>query len=128
MPRPGRLRESRLKKIDSAMGKYIRVCSVDEVPPGKAKMVRVEGRPIAIFNLNGDFYATDDNCPHERGPLSEGFIEGEHVTCPWHGATFHIVSGKALEPPAGEKMGPPVDKGIACYSVRIVGAEVEIEI
>lgn len=110
------------------MKKCVRACSVDEVPPGSAKMIRVEGRPIAIFNLNGDFYATDDNCPHEGGPLSEGFIDGENVTCPWHGATFDILSGKTLEPPAGEKMGPPVDRGVACYRVRIVGARVEIEI
>lgn len=110
------------------MEKYVRACSVDEVPLGSAKMIRVEGRPIAIFNLNGDFYATDDICPHEGGPLSEGFIDGENVTCPWHGATFHILSGKTLEPPAGEKMGPPVNRGVACYRVRIVGAGVEIEI
>ena len=67
-------------------------------------------------------------CPHEGGPLSDGSIEGEIVTCLWHGATFHIKSGETLEPPAGEKMGPPVDKGIACYPVRIVGTEVKIEI
>jgi len=110
------------------MGKYFKVCRVDEVSPGTARMVRVEGRPIALFNLNGEFHATDDTCPHEGGPLSEGFIEGENVTCPWHGATFHIMSGKTREPPAGEKMGPPVDRGITCYPVRVVGAEVEIEI
>ena len=110
------------------MGKYFGVCRVEEVPPGTAKMVRIEGRPIAIFNLDGDFYATDDNCAHEGGPLSDGFIEGKTVTCPWHGATFHILSGKTLEPPAGEKMSPPVDRGIACYRARITGEELEIEI
>jgi len=110
------------------MRKFIRVCSVSEIPEGTAKLVKVEGKPIAIFNLNGGLYATDETCPHEGGPLSDGSIEGENVSCPWHGATFHIKSGRTLEPPAGEKMGPPVDKGIACYPVRIVGAEVEIEI
>ena len=50
------------------------------------------------------------------------------MSCPWHGAAFHIKSGRTLEPPAGEKIGPPVDKGIACYPVRIVGTEVKIEI
>ncbi|MBI2089549.1 MAG: non-heme iron oxygenase ferredoxin subunit [Deltaproteobacteria bacterium] len=110
------------------MAQYVKVGRVEAFPSGTAKLVKVEGKPIAIFNLNGNFYATDDTCPHEGGPLSDGFIEGENVTCPWHGATFHIISGQTLEPPAGEKMGPPVDKGIACYSARIVGAEVEIEI
>lgn len=110
------------------MGRYVRVCRVEEVPPRTAKMVKVEAKPIAIFNLGANFYATDDTCPHEGGPLSSGYIEGENVTCPWHGATFHIVSGKTLEPPAGEKMGPPVDKGVTCYPVRIAGVELEIEI
>ncbi|MBI3058547.1 MAG: non-heme iron oxygenase ferredoxin subunit [Deltaproteobacteria bacterium] len=110
------------------MGRYVRVCRVEEISPGTAKMVKVEGKPIAIFNLNGAFYATDDNCPHEGGPLSDGFIEGESVTCPWHGAAFHIVSGKTLEPPAGEKMGPPVDKGLICYPVRVLGGDLEVEI
>lgn len=110
------------------MGKHVRVYGVGEIPPGTAKMVKVENKPIAIYNLNGNFFATDDTCPHEGGPLSSGLIEGENVTCPWHGATFQITSGKALEPPAGEKMGPPVDKGVACYSVRIVDGELEIEI
>ncbi len=110
------------------MGIFVKVCSVHEIPAGTAKMIKVEGKPIAIFNLKGNFYATDDTCPHEGGPLSDGSIEGESVSCPWHGATFHIKSGRTLEPPAGEKMGPPVDKGIACYPVRIVGTEVKIEI
>jgi 3-phenylpropionate/trans-cinnamate dioxygenase ferredoxin component len=110
------------------MGRYVRVCRVMEISPGTAKMVKVEGKLIAIFNLNGNFFATEDNCPHEGGPLSSGFIEGENVICPWHGATFHIIGGKTLEPPAGEKMGPPVDKGVACYPVRITGEELEIEI
>ena len=110
------------------MGRYVRVGSVEQIPPGTAKMVKVEEKPIAVFNLNGRFYATDDICPHEGGPLSSGFIEGETITCPWHGATFHIISGKTLEPPAGEKLVPPVDKGVSCYPVRVVNAELEIEI
>jgi len=110
------------------MGKYIRVCGVNEVPLQTAKMFMIEGKPIAVFNLNGRFYATDDACPHEGGPLSDGCIEGETITCPWHGAMFHIINGKTLEPPAGEKMGPPVDRGIICYPVRIVGQGVEIEV
>lgn len=110
------------------MGRYVRVCGVGDIPPGTARMVNVEGKQLALFNLDGNFYATDDTCPHEGAPLSSGFIEGENVICSWHGATFHVVSGKTLEPAAGEKMGPPVDKGVACYPVRIAGEEVEIEI
>lgn len=110
------------------MAIYVKVCSVSAIPPGTAKTINVKGYEIAAFNLNGRFYATQDICPHEGGPLSAGFIEGETVTCPWHGATFHIVSGETLEPPAGEKMGPPVDKGITCYRVRATGADLEVEV
>lgn len=110
------------------MGRYVRVCNVNEIPTGNGKRVKVESQEIAVFNLNGQFYATQDTCPHEGGPLSSGFIEGENVICPWHGATFDIVTGKILEPPAGEKMGPPADKGLTCYAVRVVGADLEIEI
>jgi len=110
------------------MGKFLRICSVHKIPAGTGKMIKVGDKFIAIFNLNGNFYATDDTCPHEGGSLSSGSVEGENVSCPCHGATFHIKSGRTLEPPAGEKMGPPVDRGIACYPVRIVGAEVELEI
>ena len=110
------------------MENFLRACSVHDISVGTAKMVKVEGKPIAIFNINGNFYATDDTCPHEGGPLSSGSIEGENVSCPCHGPTFHIKSSRTLEPPAGEKMGPPVDKGVACYPVQIVRAEVEIEI
>ncbi|MGH7826094.1 MAG: Rieske (2Fe-2S) protein [Candidatus Binatia bacterium] len=110
------------------MGKYVRICGVNEVSPGTAKTFKVEEKLIAVFNLDGCFYATDDICPHEGGPLSSGFIEGEIITCPWHGATFHIISGKTLEPPAGEKLGPPVDKGVSCYPVRVGDTDLEIDI
>jgi nitrite reductase/ring-hydroxylating ferredoxin subunit len=107
---------------------FVRVCSVNEVPPGTVKAVRVENREVAVFNLNGRFYAAQDICPHEGAPLSSGFFEGENITCSWHGAAFHVLTGKTLEPPAGEKMAPPVDQGLVCYAVRVVGPNLEIEI
>jgi nitrite reductase/ring-hydroxylating ferredoxin subunit len=107
---------------------FVRVCSVNEVPPGTVKAVRVENREVAVFNLNGRFYAAQDICPHEGAPLSSGFFEGENITCSWHGAAFHVLTGKTLEPPAGEKMAPPVDQGLVCYAVRVVGSDLEIEI
>jgi nitrite reductase/ring-hydroxylating ferredoxin subunit len=107
---------------------FVRACSVNEVPPGTVKGVRVENREVAVFNLNGRFYAAQDTCPHEGAPLSSGCLEGENITCSWHGASFDVSSGKTLEPPAGEKMGPPVDRGLVCYAVRVVGPDLEIEI
>jgi nitrite reductase/ring-hydroxylating ferredoxin subunit len=117
-----------LKKEVISMPGFVSVCSVNEVPPGTVKAVRLENRAIAIFNLNGEFCATQDTCPHEGAPLSSGCLEGENITCFWHGATFHVLTGKTLEPPAGEKMGPPIDKGLIRYAVRVVGSDLEIEI
>lgn len=107
---------------------FVQVCSVNEVPPGTVKAVRVENREVAVFNLNGRFYAAQDTCPHEGAPLSSGSLEGENIVCSWHGATFHVLTGKTLEAPAGEAMGPPVDQGLVCYAVRVVGSNLEIEI
>jgi 3-phenylpropionate/trans-cinnamate dioxygenase ferredoxin component len=110
------------------MANFVRLCGVQEVLPGTAKAVKVEGREIVVFNINGCFYAARDHCPHEGAPLSAGCVEGENISCAWHGATFHVPSGKTLEPPAGEKMGPPVDRGLTRYPVRVAGADLEIDI
>lgn len=107
---------------------FVRLCSVNEVQPGTVKPVKLENRELAVFNLNGRFYAAQGSCPHEGAPLSSGCLEGENIICSWHGAAFHVPSGKTLEPPAGEKMGPPVDRGLICYAVRVVGPDLEIEI
>jgi nitrite reductase/ring-hydroxylating ferredoxin subunit len=110
------------------MPEFVRLCDVNEVPPGTAKRLSVKSQEVVVFNHDGHFYAAQDNCPHEGAPLSSGFFEGENITCAWHGATFHVLTGKTLEPPAGEKMGPPVDQGLVCFTVRVVGPDLEIEI
>lgn len=110
------------------MARFVRVCSVGEVPPGTVKSARLEIGEIVIFNLNGSFHAAKDSCPHEGAPLSCGTLEGDHIICCWHGATFHVPTGKTTAPPAGEKMGPPVDRGLTRYEVRVAGADLEIDI
>lgn len=110
------------------MAEFVRVCSVNEVPSGTVKAVKVENRYVAVFNLNGSFYAAKNTCPHEGAPLSSGCLEGENIICSWHGAVFHVPSGKTMEPPAGEHMGPPVDQGLFFYPVRVTGPDLEIEI
>ena len=72
----------------------MRVAHVADVAPGTAKMVVVDGREIALFNAGGIFYALDNTCPHQGGPLAEGWIEGTQVTCPWHAWTFKLADGK----------------------------------
>ena len=87
---------------------------------GEAKSVEAAGKKIALFNLEGTFYAIDDTCTHRGGPLSEGEVSGEEVTCPWHGAIYNIKTGAVL--------GPPAPRGVARYAVRVQGADVEVEV
>lgn len=102
------------------MGKFVKVAAAADVPPGSGKQVEVDDKTIALFNLNGQFYAIENSCTHAGGPLAEGTMVEDRVVCPWHGANFNIKTGEALTPPAGE--------GVAVYKVRVQGSDLEIEL
>lgn len=102
------------------MAEYVKVGKTSEIEDQCAKCIEVGGRTIAVFNLGGEFHAIDDLCTHEEGPLSEGFVEGEEVECPWHAARFNIKTGKALCEPAYED--------VRSYPVRINGDDVEVAV
>ena len=102
------------------MAKFVRVASTDEIPAGEGKYFDVDGEPIAIFHVDGHYYATQDVCTHEEASLSEGELEGEVVECPMHGAQFNVRTGAVLSLPAVVKL--------QTYPVRIVGNDVEVEI
>jgi NAD(P)H-dependent nitrite reductase small subunit len=72
---------------------FVTVLRVADVAPGTAKAVVVGEREIALFNVDGTFYALDNTCPHQGGPLAEGWIDGTRVTCPWHAWTFDLTTG-----------------------------------
>lgn len=67
--------------------------SVEEIPPGKSRVVRINDKPIAIFNIGGTFYAIHNSCPHEGGPLAKGHVKGHVVRCPWHDLAFDVRNG-----------------------------------
>lgn len=102
------------------MSQFVAAAKVAEIPDQTAKCVEVEGKRIALFNLGGVFFALDNECTHESGPLSEGYIDGEEVECPWHGARFNIRSGVVTLDPA--------EDDVASYRVRVTGEDVEIEV
>lgn len=102
------------------MSEFIKVATTDEVPPGQAKLVEVNGNEIALFNVDGSFHAIDNSCTHVGGPLCEGELAGAEVTCPWHGAVFDVTSGQVL--------GPPAASNVSRYNVRVDGPDVEIEV
>ncbi len=82
------------------MADYIRVAALDELPPGKATVILVQGVRIAVFNVGGTIYAIDDVCTHEEASLAEGPVSGEVVTCPKHGSRFNLRTGRVLSLPA----------------------------
>ena len=86
------------------MAEFVKVASMDEIAPDHARLVNIKGKEIALFNIEGTFFALENACTHEEGPLAEGEIEGHEVTCPWHGlATDDYLTGnfgqQRLPPP-----------------------------
>ncbi len=102
------------------MAETVKVANKSEIGPGSAKAVEASGRRIAVFNVDGNYYAIDDTCTHRGGPLSMGMVQGTRVICPWHGANFDLITGNVLAPPA------PTD--VASYRVQIDGDEIKVEI
>lgn len=102
------------------MPEYVKVAVTDDIPPNQGKLVEVQGKKIALFNLEGRYYAIDNTCTHRGGPLSEGELEGDEVTCPWHGAKFKVTSGAVLSPPAPQ--------GVQSFPIRVTGNDLEVEI
>ena len=72
-------------------------------PPGGKKLVEVDGRAIAVFNVDGAFHAIDDVCTHDGGPLAEGELIGCEIECPRHGARFDVRTGRPLCMPASSR-------------------------
>ena len=84
------------------MSDMVQVAEESELPPGGKLLTEVDGRAIALFNVEGRLYAIDDVCTHGGGPLAEGELEGCEIRCPRHGARFDVTTGKALCFPAFE--------------------------
>src|SRR2546430_16417744 len=78
----------------------VKVAEVSDVPVGTGKVVQVGGKTLALFNLGGTFHALDNRCTHMGGPLGEGAVEANRVTCPWHGSIFNITTCEVAGPPA----------------------------
>jgi nitrite reductase/ring-hydroxylating ferredoxin subunit len=84
-------------------GCWLRACSVEDVAPGEAIALPVTP-PLAVFNVDGEFYATDDTCTHEDSSLADGYIDSDVVECAFHFARFSIRDGRALALPATEPL------------------------
>lgn len=96
---------------------FVTVARTTEIDPGRARVVYLRGMEVALFNIGGDFYAVDNSCPHEGGPLVAGTVEGEVLTCPWHRWQFHLATGCSPINPAIK---------VQTYPVKIEGEQIKI--
>jgi nitrite reductase (NADH) small subunit/3-phenylpropionate/trans-cinnamate dioxygenase ferredoxin subunit len=92
----------------------MRVARVEDVAPGETLVVTVEGRTIALCNVEGTVYAVDNACPHRGGPLGEGELDGRVLTCPWHGWRWDVTTGASVNTP-GLRVG--------CVPVTVSGPD-----
>jgi nitrite reductase (NADH) small subunit len=101
------------------MATYTPLLNADELPPGQATERLVNGRPVAIFNVGGRFYATSNFCIHRGGPLGQGQLDGCVVMCPWHAWTFDVTTGESTVNP---------ELKVATYAVKVEDGRVWVEL
>ncbi len=99
------------------MSEFVSVADVSSLAPGEGRTVHVRGRELAVYNVDGRFYALDDQCPHKGGPLGAGLLDHGKVVCPLHGWAFDPASGVCDVRP---------DKTVKTYPTRVRDGQVEI--
>ena len=96
----------------------VKACAAADVAPGTGKQVTIEGKELALFNIDGTFHVIDNECPHRGGPLAEGDVEACTVTCPWHAWSFDLKIGESLTD----------DTSVKCYPATVEGGDVFVEV
>ena len=99
------------------MGEFVRVAGTDDVKPGHGLVAEVNGKALAVFNVEGQFHVIDNTCLHRGGPLGDGGLEGCIVVCPWHGWKYDVTTGVSTLNAAVR---------VACYVTRVEGEEVQV--
>lgn len=82
--------------VDGPMPKFVKVCRVEEIPPGQVRMVEADGTKIALCHQAGQFHALSNFCPHLTGNLGEGTLEEDLLVCPEHGWRFKVTTGRCV--------------------------------
>ena len=101
------------------MSDFIAVLYQDALRPGECRVAKLGDRPIAVFNVAGRFYATDNVCPHRGGPLGEGQLDGKIAVCPWHGWEFDVTTGACRTQPEAR---------LTCFDVRLEGDQICVRV
>lgn len=99
--------------------KRLPVGTLADLPEGACRSVQTELGYVAIYNVAGRLYATDDVCPHAGGPLGEGTLDGDCVACPWHGWRFKVTTGQRVDNPAIQ---------VDCFPVHVDGGEIFVDV
>jgi nitrite reductase/ring-hydroxylating ferredoxin subunit len=101
------------------MPEYANVAKLSDIAPGQVRSARVNaGVDLCLANVAGTIYAVAGGCPHERGALAEGTLEGDTLICPLHGAMFDVTNGDVL--------GPPADEPLKSFRVRVQGDDISV--
>lgn len=101
------------------MAEYVTVAKVSDLDAGSGMVVAVNGKDVALFNVGGTFYAIDNTCRHQGGPLGEGMLEGKVVTCPWHVWEYDVTTGEFC---ANRSIK------VETYPVQVEGDEVKVAV
>jgi nitrite reductase (NADH) small subunit len=101
------------------MGEFVRVAAVDDVKPGQGLVAEVNGKALAVFNVDGQIHVIDNTCAHRGGPLGEGELEATVVTCPWHGWQFDVTTGACVNNPSAR---------VQSYPVKVEGSDVKVQL
>jgi naphthalene 1,2-dioxygenase ferredoxin component len=104
----------------SVEGTWVTVASKSKIGDGEVVEAQAAAEQVAIYNVEGEFYATSNICTHAFARLSEGWLDGEVIECPLHAGRFEVKTGKGL--------GPPVECDIKTFPVRVVGDEIQVRV
>lgn len=99
------------------MGELVRVAGTEDLKPGQSMVAEVNGKSLAVFNVDGQFHVIDNTCVHRGGPLGEGELEANVVTCPWHGWQFNVTTGACVNNPSAQ---------VQTYPVQVEGTDVKV--
>lgn len=106
--------------MEGQAGGWVRVARRGDLAEGEVLGVSAAGREIALYDADGQLFATDNICTHAYARLSDGWLEGAVIECPLHAARFDVRTGKVLDPPATE--------ALKTYPVRLVGDDIEVNL
>ena len=101
------------------MADFVTAASLSDLAPGTCKAVEIGGKTIALFNVSGTVYALDNTCLHQGGPLGEGILEDDVVSCPWHMWEYNVRTGEKVDRPALK---------VATYEVRVEGNDIKVAV